>query len=120
MTDLISRRRFSGLLAAASVAPFAAAASPGPQILFGVPICHSESGATSDGSTPATPPHHDCALCPLCQAVTHAGQVVGPALVFLPPPALIVARAVALPPARAPPPRWTLSASYPRGPPLPL
>lgn len=89
-----------------------AAASP----LGEVPICHAD-----DGGVPATPAGHrhhgaDCALCPLCAALTQ------PAAALAAPPVLPAPRLVAAPrpspPARAPPPATpTRLAAQPRGPP---
>jgi hypothetical protein len=103
-------------LAAASVVPFAA---PTIDRLVAVSICHGDGGATGSSDRPAH--HHapDCAVCPLCQAIAHAGVLLAaPTLAFAAPVALI-AHAFVLPPARAPPGRAASAASA-RGPPATL
>jgi len=77
-------------------------------------ICHADE--TSDQAPPA--PHHpaDCPICPLCVSLS------GPAFALTAHPALptprvvMVAPAVVLPPATAPPSTVVLAAR-PRGPP---
>jgi hypothetical protein len=99
-------------LGAASIVPLAVASNAGPERLLAAPICHAAGGS------PAPRQGHDCVLCPLCQAVAHAGAVLGPTLASVPPPVLVLLRAAPLPPARAPPLGGTAVASYPRGPPV--
>jgi hypothetical protein len=103
-------------LAAASVVPFAAAATA--EGLAAAPICHTSATAIADSNTPAPQRWHDCVLCPLCQTVAHAGAVLGPSLAPLPPPVLVAVRSVVLPPVRAPPLRRVAATGYPRGPPV--
>jgi len=81
-----------------------------------VPICHGIPQPSDDA--PAPPAHHgdDCALCPLCVALT------APAILSAPPapplPRIVLARhAAPLPPARAPPTLDVLATHYPTGPP---
>jgi hypothetical protein len=100
-------------LAAASVAPWAPAG--GIDRLVAGSICHA-AGAGDQGGAPAR--HHapDCAICPLCQAIAHAGVLLGPGFAALPAPIVAAARLALLPPARAPPLR-RVAAAAPRGPP---
>jgi hypothetical protein len=104
-------------LAAASVVPFA---SPilGVDRLLAASICHADDAA-DHGGAPAR--HHapDCAVCPLCQAISHAGALlVAPAAGFA-VPMLLVARVFVLPLSHAPPGRAASAASA-RGPPATL
>jgi len=78
-------------------------------------ICHVDGGS----GAPPPAPHHapDCLLCPLC------ATLAAPVALLAVPPALLVARTVAiapaviLPPATAPPVREP-TAAQPRGPPI--
>ncbi len=101
-------------LAAASVIPFTALSVAGVERLAAASICHSDQGGQPS-------PHHapDCAVCPLCHAIAHAGALLAAPAVAVAAPLLLAARAFALPTSRAPP-RATLSAASARGPPLPL
>jgi hypothetical protein len=83
---------------------------------FATVICHGGDGP----SGPATPERHhgagECALCPVCQALGHAGSFVPPE-----PPRLhrrSAAEPVALPAAlTGPPTTRSTGAAQPRGPP---
>jgi hypothetical protein len=103
-------------IAAASVVPFA---SPAANLdrLVAASICHSDAG--TQGGNPVR--HHapDCAVCPLCQAITHAGVLLAAPMAAFVGPVLLIARQFALPPSRAPPGRGTAAASA-RGPPARL
>jgi hypothetical protein len=109
----------SGLLLALFALAMQLAASavpiPGVDGLPAVPICHS-GGATNDGGAPAR--HHmpDCAVCPLCQAIGHAGVLLAAPLFGFVAPVVLAVRSFTLPPARAPPRRAVTAASA-RGPP---
>ncbi len=104
------------LAAASVVLPVGAARAEGFDRLLAASICHDDAGAAGQGGTPAH--HHapDCALCPLCQAIAHAGVLLGPPVFAWARLAVSVARIVVLPPARAPPARFAL-ATFARGPP---
>ena len=104
-------------LAAASVMPFAPLAAAGVDRLVAASICHTS--AHDDGGTPAPRHAPDCAVCPLCHAIAHAGALLAAPAVVAAAPLLLAARAFALPASRAPP-RATVSAPSARGPPLPL
>ncbi len=104
-------------LAAASVMPFAPLAASGVDRLVAASICHAAN--PDDGGAPAPRHAPDCAVCPLCHAIAHAGALLAAPAVVVAAPLLLVARAFALPTSRAPPPA-TLSAPSARGPPLPL
>lgn len=82
--------------------------------LLATSICHAD--AADHGNAPA--PHHapDCAVCPLCQAIAHAGVILASPMAAFVAPVLFVTRAFALPPARAPP-SVAASATSARGPP---
>jgi len=105
-------------IAAASVVPFAGPAASVDRLLA-ASICHSDGGATDSGGTPARRHAPDCAVCPLCQAIAHAGALLGAPMLVIAAPALLAARLFALPPSRAPPGRAASAASA-RGPPVPL
>jgi Protein of unknown function (DUF2946) len=101
-------------VAATSVMP-SAGLSVSVDRLVAASICHSD--AADHGGTPA--PHHapDCAVCPLCQAIAHAGALLASPMVGFAAPALFVAKNLfARPPARAPP-GHTAFATSARGPP---
>jgi hypothetical protein len=102
-------------LAAASVVPFAPAAA-GLDRLVAASICHGDGAAWDHGNAPA--PHHapDCAVCPVCQVVAHAGPILATPLAVFAAPALFALRADSLPPSRAPP-GAAISAHSARGPP---
>jgi hypothetical protein len=102
-------------MAMASVVPFAGAAA-GVDRLIAASICHSDNGASDQGGTPA--PHHssDCAVCPLCQVVSHAGVLLAVPMAAIVGPVLLTIRAFALPPSRAPPGTGAFATSA-RGPP---
>ena len=104
-------------LAAASVVPFASVPAGGVDRLIAASICHGAAG--DDGGAPA--PHHapDCAVCPLCQAIAHAGVLLAAPVMLLTAPVLLAPRAFALPPARAPPGGGSFATSA-RGPPTTL
>jgi hypothetical protein len=105
-------------LAAASVVPFAA---PSASIdrLVAASICHSDGGTSDTGGAPARRHAPDCAVCPLCQAITHAGVLLGAPMLLIAAPVMLVAHAFARPPSHAPPGRAASAASA-RGPPVPL
>lgn len=104
-------------LAAASVMPaMSAPATPGA-------ICHAAGGVTlaadrpaAKGTAPATPPGHDCPLCPLCLGAL-ADALPPPPASPVAPPLRRPARIAALPASAAPPDRPGEAAAYPRGPP---
>lgn len=100
-------------LAVVSVVPSGDAVM-GIDRLVAASICHS--GGTDQGGTPAHRHAPDCAVCPLCQAIAHAGVLLAAPPVWFAGPAVFVAHAYALPPARAPPPR-RIAATTARGPP---
>jgi hypothetical protein len=102
-------------VAAASIVPVAAPAA-GLDRLLAASICHADGAATDQGHAPA--PHHapDCAVCPICQAIAHAGAILAAPMVAFVAPALVAVRVFALPPARAPP-SIAASARFARGPP---
>jgi len=106
-------------LSAASIVPFAGLPAVGLDRLVAASICHGDGAATDHGGTPTQ--HHapDCAVCPLCQAIAHAGALLAVPAVGFATPVLLLARAFALPPARAPPGR-TATATSARGPPATL
>jgi hypothetical protein len=105
-------------LAAASVVPWSGLPAAGVDRLIAGSLCHTAAG--DDGGTPAAPHHApDCAVCPLCHAIAHAGALLAAPAVLLAAPALLVARAFRLPPPRAPPGGARFAASA-RGPPVPL
>jgi hypothetical protein len=101
-------------LAAASVVPFAALSTASVDRLAAASICHDDQGHQPS-------PHHApaCAVCPLCQAIAHAGALLASPGTVLVAPILAAFRAFALPPARAPPAVATFATSA-RGPPVPL
>jgi hypothetical protein len=103
-------------VAAASVVPWGNLPGAGIDRLVAASICHSDGDGIGDGRAPAS--HHgpDCAACPLCQAVSHAGVVLGAQAFALTAPAAATAPVAHLPPARAPPARFAGTASA-RGPP---
>jgi hypothetical protein len=99
-------------LAAFAVAPEAEAAELGA-----APICHAGS---EGNSAPARQHHHsrDCALCPLCVAMTIPAPALGAGPALPAPRAAELARPVIPVAGVAPlPPR--LIAAQPRAPPLP-
>lgn len=103
-------------LAAASIVPWMAAPEAGLDGLVAASICHGAAGAADQGGAPSPQRSHDCAICPFCQAIAHAGVLLGPAPAALALPTPAASRVAALPPARAPPtPR--IVAARPRGPP---
>jgi hypothetical protein len=97
-------------LAAASIVPFRPAPVAGLDRLVAASICHTDTGGAPRHRAP------DCVLCPLCQAIAHAGVPLHPGFAALPAPVAAAARLVSLPPARAPPLR-RIAAAAPRGPP---
>jgi hypothetical protein len=101
-------------MAAAGIVPFAAPVM-GLERLVAGSICHSEAG----GDRGQAPSHHrapDCAVCPLCQAIAHAGVLLASPPAAFAAPLLVFGHAFALPPGRAPP-RVIGSAASARGPP---
>jgi len=103
-------------LAAASVVPWGVVPGAGIDRLVAASICHGDGVGADQGGTPAN--HHGpaCAVCPLCQAVAHAGVLLGPAMFVLAAPVAALSRMAHLPPARAPPARLAAATSA-RGPP---
>ena len=103
-------------LAAFGIVPFSGAGA-GLDRLLATSICHTE--AADHGNAPT--PHHtpECAVCPLCQAIAHAGVILASPVAPFVAPVLVVARAFALPPARAPP-SLAASPATARGPPATL
>ncbi len=100
-------------LAVFGIVPTTGAAA-GVDRLLATSICHTD---TSDqGNAPAR--HHapDCAVCPLCQAIAHAGAILASPVAAFVAPVLFVSRAFAQPAARAPP-SVAVSATSARGPP---
>jgi hypothetical protein len=84
-------------------------------------ICHAGTDAGMAGTVPQHHHHHhhtpDCALCPLCVALTMPGFLPAPGPELPAPPVLPRRSMAALPPARAPP-AYSVRAAYPRGPPV--
>jgi hypothetical protein len=83
-----------------------------------IPICHHEDGS---GGTPV-PAHHpgNCALCPLCSALSGAHVAALPASAPLPGPLVLGPAQASLPPPAAAPPVFAGIAAQPRGPPVRL
>ncbi|MBN9507509.1 MAG: hypothetical protein J0I21_00175 [Alphaproteobacteria bacterium] len=103
-------------LAAASVVVLPSAPVQALEGLIAASIC---DGVDTHG--PESHHHHApaCTLCPLCQAIAHAGMLLAPPGFTLAAPTHVKLRMALLPPARAPPAR-DAGAAYPRGPPLPV
>jgi hypothetical protein len=103
-------------LAAFGIVPFSGAGA-GVDRLLATSICHSE--AADRGGVPA--PHHApaCVVCPLCQAIAHGGAILASPMAAFVAPVLVVTRAFAQPPARAPP-SLAASPATARGPPATL
>lgn len=82
------------------------------------PICHHDDGS----GAPAAPAHHpgDCALCPLCMALSGAHAVALPAGTALPRPAVLAQLRAGLPPPATAPPVFARTTPQPRGPPARL
>jgi len=79
-------------------------------------LCHV-SGATGPNQPAPSHHHHDCALCPLCQAQIHSH------VILTPPLPTVLARVVLTLRTRGPaqpraPPAALLDSHYPRGPPI--
>jgi len=106
-------------LSAASTVPFAGLPATGLDKFVAASICHSGAAADDHGGPPAQ--HHapDCAVCPLCQAIAHAGVLLAAPLSGFAVPLTLVARTFELLPARAPPGRRATATSA-RGPPATL
>ncbi len=106
-------------LAAASVVVLPSAPVHALDGLIAASICDGAEGAANGGQ--GSHHHHapDCALCPLCQAIAHAGVLLAPPAFAFAAPIHVTLRMALLPPARAPPAR-EVGAPYPRGPPLPV
>jgi hypothetical protein len=102
-------------LAAASVVPWQTAPAAGLDRLVAASICHAD-GAADSGGAPARHHNPDCVACPLCQAIAHAGVLLGSAIAAMAPPEPAASRLAALPPARAPPAQ-RVAAAFARGPP---
>ncbi len=102
-------------MAAIAIVPYASVAA-GVDRLVAASICHSDSAAGDQGGAPAH--HHmpDCAVCPLCQAIAHAGVALAAPWAGFAAPVLLAVRPYAMPPPRAPPGR-ALTAASARGPP---
>jgi hypothetical protein len=77
-------------------------------------ICHG----TGDGQPPQPPAHYppDCGVCPLCMAFASPAIVLAKAVAVPRPRVGAIGLAVVLPPATAPP-RTVPNAAQPRGPP---
>lgn len=99
-------------LAAASVVLPTTMPAAGVERLVAASICHP-AGEHDKHPPPA------CVLCPLCQAIAHAGAILTPPVFALFVPHLPTTRTGLPPPARAPPAR-AVAAAYPRGPPVPV
>ncbi len=110
-----------GQLAMSSLMPMEMTAPRAPTLaeLLASPdaICHAE-GSDAPADLPAPHRHHDndCALCPLCAALSVPAVALSPAPVLPPPSLAQPIRFARLPPARAPPARFA-AAAQPRGPP---
>jgi hypothetical protein len=104
-------------LAAASVVPWAGIAQAGFDRLLAASICHDAAGGGDQGGQRDKHRPPACPVCPLCQAVAHAGMLLGPAGYGVHAPSVAVLRMATLPPARAPPARFAAAASA-RGPPV--
>ncbi len=96
-------------LVAASVVPFAIPTA-GFDRLAAASICHR------DGGKPAPNHRSDCAVCPLCQAIAHAGVLLGAPVAGFAAPVLLAMRVFAMPAFRAMPAPTTFASSA-RGPP---
>ena len=102
-------------LAATGVVPFATLAA-GVDRLVAASICHADSAADDPGGAPVHRHVPECAVCPLCQVIAHAGVLLAAPGFGFAAPALLAFRSFAMPPARAPPGR-AASATSARGPP---
>ncbi len=103
-------------LAAASVVPMDRLPELRFDRLLAASICHGDVGGTDQGRAD----HHQpaaCAICGLCQAIAHAGVLLGPPdhVMVAPSAAAILVAAQSL--ARVPPSR-DAAAAYARGPPM--
>ena len=96
-------------LAAASVVPLASPAAS-VERLAAASICHRHGGAPPAPHTP------DCAVCPLCQAIAHAGVLLGAPIAHFAAPVLPPMRAFPTPQSRAVQGPTTFASSA-RGPP---
>ena len=115
------RRRLSPLGLFAAILALAAQLVAGALVPQPAWAASHDSEACADmGKAPAHDQRHkpDCPFCPFCLAVAHpAPTLIAPPP--LPAPSVLwVARALPLPPARAPPALPSLAA-HPRGPPRP-
>jgi hypothetical protein len=100
-------------LAAASVMPLRGTRTETLDRLVAASICHGDAGSGQGDTRHQLP---DCAMCPFCQAIAHAGILLAPTVVALVAPAVAILRAAMPPPSRAPPARRAAAASA-RGPP---
>jgi hypothetical protein len=102
-------------LAAASVVAMPTTPAVALDGLIAASLCTGAHDAA--GGAPAH--HHapDCTLCPLCQAIAHAGVLLASPAFALDAPPAARERSTLPPPARAPP-AHALGAAYPRGPPF--
>jgi hypothetical protein len=80
-------------------------------------LCHHDGNP----SAPGAPAHQapDCQLCIVCHGATGPAGLLTAAPMLPEPTTILIARAVVLPPATAPPPRF-VTAARPRGPPIPV
>src|SRR5579875_306734 len=108
-------------LAAASIVPSVVISDEPSADFLGFPICHAAYPADdADGNAPKRGPKNqqgpDCALCPFCQAIVHAGGLLVPSTSapFVP---LVVVGQAALSPSCQRFPARAVAAAYPRGPP---
>jgi hypothetical protein len=103
-------------LAAASVVAMPSAPAASLDGLIAASLC---TGADDAGGGAPAHDHHapDCALCPLCHAIAHAGVLLAPPAFAFATPLSERQRPGLPPPPRAPPVR-AAGAAYPRGPPF--
>jgi hypothetical protein len=105
-------------IAAASIVPGAAPAASIDRMVA-ASICHSDGATGDQGGAPAPRHAPDGAICPICQAIAHAGVLLATPTAALVLPARSAFRSFVVQPARAPP-SLARSATSARGPPAPL
>ncbi len=104
-------------MAAASMVPWEDTRFGDADWLIANAICYAGDAASGDHQTPARHPTPKCPVCPLCQAIAHAGPLLIPPGPILVPPVPVKLRVAMPPPVRAPPIRMA-GAAFPRGPPV--
>jgi|GEM_PF-2921400 hypothetical protein len=108
-------------LAAASIVPSVTVSDEPSADFLGFPICHAADHADdADGNVPKRRPQNqqlpDCTLCPLCQAIIHAGGFLAPSTSALAIPRVALGQ-TAFPQPLQYLPKHAVAAAYPRGPP---